>query len=433
MVEVFFETVINLLETFISVGFITTYLGTKFSGYKKVIGFLSFWFLEFALITVINSITEVETIGAYIPMVFYGIYAFLFLNGSVLLKIWLAIFTHLIVISSAVMTNIIICNILGYDSYKMITVFNGIRIMGVIINKIIQFYITRLVLKNRYKNPIERHRWITLIVIPVISVISLSTLLKAVIINNASSKYIFTGMVCIIIANIMTYYFFVIINKEYENVVKAKLLELQNETLKQNIADQDAFVKEMKSVRHDIKNQFLTILKYADENRCDDIKEYVNTLTNNYMPNMLNYINTENMAFDAVINSKVAVCNQMDIFMQVKINQNVSLKLPLDETATLFGNLLDNAVEAAKSSKDKRINLEIEKNGEYLVIIVSNSINSSVLKNNKNLETSKKDKKLHGIGLKSVKNIVAKHNGMIKFYEEKNIFFCHIMIEIQDT
>lgn len=429
MIEFIFETGINLIETFISVDFITKYLGTKYTGNRQKAAFVIVWIISFIQMTVTNYITDFETFGSYIPMIIYACYAFLCLNGSTPLKIWFAILTHLIVTFTAILTNILVCNIIGYDPYKMITVFNSTRVMGVIIAKIMQFYITRLILRNKYKNPISNYRWVAIIAIPVISVISLCALMKAALINNDISPYILTGMICIILANIMTYYFFTVMNKEYENTIKARLLEQQNDALKKSIADKDAFVKEMKAVRHDIKNQLLTIMQYADEGKNNDIKEYVNVLTNNYLPNILNYINTNNAAFDAVINSKIAVCNQKNIFMEVNIKQDTNISIPPVEIAVLFGNLLDNAIDAAKYTDEKRISLDIQKNASYLIILVSNSIKSSVLTTNENLETSKSDKELHGIGIKSIKNIIEKHNGMIQFYEEEDEFCCHIMID----
>ena len=429
MIEFIFETGINLIETFISVDFITKYLGPKYKNRLRSISFIIVWMVLFAELTIINRITEFETFASYIPMIILTCYALLCLCGNKILKIWISILTHLIVIFTSIMTNILLCNIIGYDPYKLITVFNSTRVMGVIMAKIMQFYITRLILRNKYKNPISNYRWVAIIAIPVISVISLCALMKAALINNDISPYILTGMICIILANIMTYYFFTVMNKEYENTIKAKLLEQQNDALKKSIADKDAFVKEMKAVRHDIKNQLLTIMQYADEGKNNDIKEYVNVLTNNYLPNILNYINTNNAAFDAVINSKIAVCSQRNIFMEVNIKQNTDIFILPSEIAVLFGNLLDNAIEAAKDTDEKRITVDIQKNASYLIIFVSNSIKSSVLKDNKNLETSKPDKELHGIGIKSIKNIVEKHNGMIQFYEEENEFCCHIMID----
>ena len=432
MIEFIFETGINLIETFISVDFITKYLGPKYKNRLRSISFIIVWMVLFAELTIINRITEFETFASYIPMIILTCYALLCICGNKILKIWISILTHLIVIFTSIMTNILLCNIIGYDPYKMITVFNSTRVMGVIIAKIMQFYITRLILRNKYKNPISNYRWVAIIAIPVISVISLCALMKAALINNGISPYILTGMICIILANIMTYYFFTVMNKEYENTIKAKLLEQQNETLKKSIADKDAFVKEMKTVRHDIKNQLLTIMQYANEGKTDEIKEYVNVLTNNYLPNILNYINTNNAAFDAVINSKIAVCNQKNIFMEVNIKQDTDISIPPAEIAVLFGNLLDNSIEAAKHTDEKRISLDIQKNASYLIILVSNSIKSSVLTTNENLETSKSDKELHGIGIKSIKNIVEKHNGMIQFYEEENEFCCHIMIDLAE-
>ena len=432
MIEFIFETGINLIETFISVDFITKYLGPKYKNRLRSISFIIVWMVLFAELTIINRITEFETFASYIPMIILTCYALLCLCGNKILKIWISILTHLIVIFTSILTNILLCNIIGYDPYKMITVFNSTRVMGVIIAKIMQFYITRLILRNKYKNPISNYRWVAIIAIPVISVISLCALMKAALINNGISPYILTGMICIILANIMTYYFFTVMNKEYENTIKAKLLEQQNETLKKSIADKDAFVKEMKTVRHDIKNQLLTIMQYANEGKTDEIKEYVNVLTNNYLPNILNYINTNNAAFDAVINSKIAVCNQKNIFMEVNIKQDTDISIPPAEIAVLFGNLLDNSIEAAKHTDEKRISLDIQKNASYLIILVSNSIKSSVLTTNENLETSKSDKELHGIGIKSIKNIVEKHNGMIQFYEEENEFCCHIMIDLAE-
>lgn len=95
----------------------------------------------------------------------------------------------------------------------------------------------------------------------------------------------------------------------------------------------------------------------------------------------------------------------------------------------LFGNLIDNAIEAAEKSKDKKIVLEISEKGEYLSILLSNSIDESVLESNANLETTKTDKEYHGIGVKNIKGTVMKYDGMIQYYEENSMFFCHILFE----
>ena len=51
-------------------------------------------------------------------------------------------------------------------------------------------------------------------------------------------------------------------------------------------------------------------------------------------------------------------------------------------------------------------------------LVVSNYISESVLQNNALLETSKKNKQLHGIGLRGVKEFVNNKEGEIEIFEE---------------
>ena len=432
MTEVFFEISINLIETLITTDFITRYLGVKHKSAISNIGFMFCWIVSFIELCVINSIVEFETLGVYIPIIIYYVYAMLCLKGGMWLKLWMAILAQLIVYVIAITTNLIICYIIGYGPNDMITVFNSTRIIGVIMTKIIHFYTTRVILKTKYKNPLDNHKGLMLVFIPMVSLVSLGALMKAAMYNSEIKLYILIGMACIVLADIMTYYFFIIINREYENTIKSKLLAQQNENLKNKIADNEAFVNEMKTVRHDIKHQLFTILKYIDDEKDAEAKEYIGVLTNNYLPHILSYIDTGNKVFDSIVNAKIAVCNQKHIFMEVNIKNGTDLHISPAEIAVMFGNLLDNAIEAAWFTDDKRITLDIHANENYLIISVKNSIKSSVLQTNEELVTSKNDKELHGIGIKSVKNIVNKYNGMIQFYEEENQFCCHIMIAINE-
>ena len=430
MIEMIFEVGINLLETFIIFEFLTKYLGCKYSDKRKTLGFLLGWFVAFVQLCTMNFFVELESFGAYIPIVLNFVYAVIFLKGSVLLKLLMSAMIQIIVLIIAYTVNLGICNIIGYNPNDMIIVFNTTRVIGVIITKIIFFYVTRIILKYRYKNPIDSRLMFMLIIIPMISIISLAALMKAAINHSEIQVYILIGMACIVLANVMTYYFFTIINKEYETKLKIELLEQQNENAKKNIENADAFIKQMKAVRHDIKNQLIAISGYLDKGKVESAQKYINSLTENYLPNIQDYINTGNEAFDAIVNSKIAMCNQKNIFMIVRVMENSLNNINAVDIGVLFGNLLDNAIEAAERTKHRRITVDVQINGAYLSIIVSNSIEGSVLADNSNLETSKNNKNSHGIGIKSVKSIVKKYDGMIQFYEESNEFCCHILLDI---
>lgn len=60
---------------------------------------------------------------------------------------------------------------------------------------------------------------------------------------------------------------------------------------------------------------------------------------------------------------------------------------------------------------------------------ISNTVERDVLAENPNLFTSKSNKELHGIGLKSVKDVVEKYNGMMNFKQKANIFYAYVSLE----
>lgn len=432
MTQQVFETLTNLVETFIIALFYTMYLGSKHTDYRKYIYFIIAWLVGFVEICIVNMVTVFETFAAYIPILIYFIYGLLCLKGGVLLKLWMAVITHIIVVMVAVVTNVAVCWTIGYDPKLVITVFDNIRIFCVVLSKVVLCLCYFIILRNRYKYPIRNYLWYMLIIIPLFSVISISVLMKIALAYNDCLGYVLTGMLCIVAANVLIYYFYTVISRDYENKLKVSLLEQQNENALNNIKSSEAFVSKMRTVRHDIKNQFYTILGYMESNRFEDAKSYIKDLTEDYMPTFKSFVTTNNIAFDAVINSKLTVCEQKRIYLEIKVMQNSVDKFDYTDTGILFGNLLDNAIEAASLSDEKKMSLEVEKRGEYLSVLVRNSINGSVLETNKNLETTKSDKDIHGIGIKSIKSVVKKYDGMIDFFEENGEFCCHIMLNIEE-
>lgn len=103
-------------------------------------------------------------------------------------------------------------------------------------------------------------------------------------------------------------------------------------------------------------------------------------------------------------------------------------KLNDSEIGVIFGNLFDNAIRAAEASTEKTIELEVKRAGEYLSIVMMNSVDKSILNENGALETTKNDRAFHGYGIKNIKRIVSNYDGMMNFFEEDGFFGCQILI-----
>ncbi len=129
-----------------------------------------------------------------------------------------------------------------------------------------------------------------------------------------------------------------------------------------------------------------------------------------------------NAAVNAVITSKLEQAKQYQIDIDYNLLIPQSLKLNNGEIGVLFGNLLDNAIDACKLLNDqkKRIEIIAKYENEHLILSIKNTTRQ---KNSADLLLSAKaDKSLHGFGLKSVESVIENHNGVIDYKVNDNIF-----------
>ena len=139
-----------------------------------------------------------------------------------------------------------------------------------------------------------------------------------------------------------------------------------------------------------------------------------------------------NHTLDVVVDKYVTECRINGLNFEFDIKNNNLANIEPYDTVTILGNLLDNALEAAKQSEQKTLSLETDYRNDFSVIIVSNSCNANPMSDGKALPvTTKANKQLHGYGLKSVRNTLKKYNGDISFdYDEKEkVFVVTVMVD----
>ena len=100
------------------------------------------------------------------------------------------------------------------------------------------------------------------------------------------------------------------------------------------------------------------------------------------------------------------------------------------DLCTLLGNLLDNAIEAAEQCPPEKrlIEVKITSYDEKVVIHAMNSIISSVLNENSELKSTKKDPLEHGFGVKSIRLIAQKYAGTVNYFEDDSTLSCRVVL-----
>ena len=88
------------------------------------------------------------------------------------------------------------------------------------------------------------------------------------------------------------------------------------------------------------------------------------------------------------------------------------------DVCRVFNNLFNNAFEACikVEQKEKRfIQFHSRTHNQWLIIVVKNSYVGEVVKEHHHLQTTKKDRNHHGLGIQNIETIIEKYDGMTEF------------------
>lgn len=217
-------------------------------------------------------------------------------------------------------------------------------------------------------------------------------------------------------------------NIEKENqfiLLKSEFTRLQTEKNYYDILEHQN--QQLLIYAHDAKNH-LTAIK--DLNTNPIIEDYIQTMTNN-LSEYSKVCHSGNITLDVILNRYKTECELKGINFAFDIRLNNLSFVDDFDLVSILDNLLDNAIESAGKTKEKLIMFETDNRNSYTVIIISNSCEQSpTTTNNNRLITTKKDKTVHGLGLKSVSNTLKKYNGDIdwEFLKDKNQFITTVML-----
>ena len=163
---------------------------------------------------------------------------------------------------------------------------------------------------------------------------------------------------------------------------------------------------------HDLKHQLQVLQRTTDDAErsgyIDEIREGIEKYEAENK--------TGNAVLDTVLTSKQSRCLKDSITMTVVADGTLLSRLSVMDICAVFGNALDNAIEYEKkvSDPEKRlIHVTVSEKNSFVCILVENYYEGEALRDGILPESTKKNRKYHGFGLKSVKYTVEKYGGHI--------------------
>ena len=204
-----------------------------------------------------------------------------------------------------------------------------------------------------------------------------------------------------------------------------QMMELTKRYRYEALQTQQAAEMDIRHVHHDMKNHLLTIRRLAD--RPAEMERYIGGLLEEFS-DYETLVNTGNTLLDGLITDKIAKAGEKGILFQVQLDFRPCAYVEDIDVCTIFGNALDNAIEAcAKVEGERQISLIGSRAAGQVVVSCGNTyVGERRLING--LLLSSKGESGHGLGLLSIKRTLERYGGtMVIDMDEPHWFMLRLL------
>ena len=315
-------------------------------------------------------------------------------RGSILRKIIAAVVARELTtfVNTAVLFG---CSLLLQESVASFIQQQDIaRIATVLLTKILYFFVGKILngLLFERKNLVN-WQWIVIGCSLVFSTVAGKTLITLSRdfpgIQMQEQKLMLLCVSCIWLMCLIMYFVVQQMSKDNQTKLEYELMKEKEKYSKESMEIIKRSNEELREFKHDLKN-YLLPLQEAMETMPQSEMAKVWEKINQKIEGVQTLIQTGNSYVDSMINTKITLARSEKVDVKCTILSKMEGIDDL-EFCSVFGNLMDNAIEAErKVTEKKEIIIFVEEKMGYLRLEIQNKIEKSVLNENSSLNTTNK-------------------------------------------
>lgn len=188
-------------------------------------------------------------------------------------------------------------------------------------------------------------------------------------------------------------------------------------------------MEEARRARHDLRQCLAVLSVYLESGETEDLRRSVEEVCASFsaVPPISYCLY---MPLNAVIGYYAEAAARQNIDFQIQVDYPENTAMTETDFVILFGNLLENAIEACSRQKmgERRARLEVKALKKNMIILLDNTFEGILQKENNAFYSSKHEG--IGIGTASIRQIAESYGGRADFKAEGNWFMASVYIPL---
>lgn len=279
--------------------------------------------------------------------------------------------------------------------------------------------------RKRYDSLHDRIPWLLFAVFPISQLTILLGTFRGYLADETywrPSNVVPSLLVCVI-ADIGLYFALRMLSDRTE-------LRVRNELLEDQLSDQQTYYRELSSsfeeirrMRHDIANHLYTMKALISEGNTKEAEEYASEVMKEDQA-VLRFPECENTVIASYLSRKADEYRNKQISFDTDIVLPSDLEIVNSDLICVFGNILDNAEEACRNTKDPKIVLKTQYRSLYLTVYSENSRDENDRKRSRRIPELER-----GVGTRIIQSVTEKYDGEYSVTEKNNSYSIEVILK----
>lgn len=419
-----YEFLVNIFESFVTTRFVLKFQGYNFVQKRAKLKYVLISLVSTVILTLVNYTVKFDIITGILFVTYFFVMSMLCVESKISTKFLAAIISDLVALAVAAAFLGLATGLYAGTPEAAITTRSWGRFTLLTVAQVTKFFIFDLILRAFGKGEIKlgKRGWTMVLSVIGVSFVSIALIQTFIMRTNTFSVMLYAAELCSIAVVAVCFYMTILLSKSQRESERLRLAAQQEEFRAQYAQNVKKQYEEISRVRHDMKQTNAVVMSLLLEAKADEAIEYMQRAAQKISEFDV-IVDVGNDFVNAILNAKLSEAKRGGIMVLCSADKNAA---GIDEVdmCNLLGNLLDNAIEACEkcSGKQRIIEIKLRARDDKYILEVENTAPENALESNKRLATTKDDASRHGYGIKSIKSIAEKYNGMVNFLQDGERF-----------